>query len=185
MPSPIAHAITGYALSQLPLTKSTLTVRKAATLPWRLSWISIYGAFISVLPDFDFIPQWITGLRFHLGPSHSLVAALLVSLLISSVVYGIARRASYGKLFVFTFICYIAHLAMDAVTTGGHGMQLFWPLSEQYFRAPFSIFPPVHHSRGFWDASHAVFIGVELGYSLMVLYMLSLRKAKGQRSENL
>ena len=177
MPSPIAHAITGYALSQLPATRATCVIRQSL-------WPAVYGISVSVLPDFDFIPQLITGLRFHRGPSHSLLAALLASLVLSAIVYSLKRKLSYSRLFAFTLICYSAHLTMDAVTAGGEGMRLLWPLSDQYFRAPFSIFPPVRHSHGFWDISHLVFISVELVYSLVVLYGLSLIKPRDQRSEN-
>ena len=179
MPSPLAHSVTGYALSQLPSAKA-LAIRDAVPS----LWLAIYGAFVSVLPDFDFIPQVITGLRFHRGPSHSLLAALMMSLLLSLIAYGVKHQISYRKLFVFTLICYSAHLTMDAITAGGDGMRLLWPFSEQYFRAPFSLFPAVHHSRGFWDASHFVFISVELVYSSIVLYALSLMKAKGQHAKN-
>ncbi len=182
MPSPIAHAVTGYALTQLPPTKSALALHKA--FPWLTLWLPLYGTVVSVLPDFDFIPQLITGIRFHRGPSHSLLAALLVSLMLALIIYSIKRQIPYGKLFVFTLICYGTHLAMDAVTTGGAGMMLLWPFSEQYFRAPFSIFPPVRHSRGLWDASHIVFISVELVYSGIVLSALKLIKAKHQRPQN-
>jgi inner membrane protein len=171
MPSPILHSVAGYALSRLPLAKQQL--------PGQLSSIPIaalYGIFISDMPDLDFIPQILTGLRFHRGPSHTLIAAILVSALLALIVCQIKRSSRYRELFTLTLIFYSVHLLMDFFTVGGNGMRLLWPLSEQFFISPISLFPRVDHPRGLWDAYHLIFISVELLYAMVLLGVMRARK---------
>ncbi len=171
MPSPILHSVAGYALSRLPLAQKQL--------PGQLSFMPIaalYGIFVSDMPDLDFIPQLLTGIRFHRGPSHTLVAAILVSVLLALIICQIKRSRRYRELFTLTFIFYSTHLLMDFFTAGGDGMRLLWPLSEQFFISPISLFPRVDHPRGLWDAYHLIFISVELLYALLLLGGLRIRK---------
>jgi inner membrane protein len=191
MPSPIAHSVSGYIVANLPSVKSRIPGRLWSVTPVA----ALYGIFVSNLPDFDFVPQMITGIRMHRGPSHSLLMALIVSSLLA---WGVHRyrcrqarrladpahqsaRTSYGAIFGITFGLYCLHLFLDLFTTGGSGLPLLWPLSEQTFRSPVPLFPPAHHSRGLWDASHIVFITVELIYSVCLLAGLQFFKSSQTR----
>lgn len=182
MPSPIAHAVSGYALSRIPLIKH----RDLPPSPSPI--LTIYAIVIACLPDLDFLPQILTGLRFHRGPSHSLFAALLVSSFLAWVLHHYRRtfgqaiasafgQFSYPALFAFTFGLYSSHLGLDLLTHGGSGIPLFWPAIPQNVQLPFALFPAVHHSRGLLDSSHLVFISAELLYSLVVLIGLRLFNA--------
>lgn len=92
MPSPIAHGVTGYVLSNsLPLKK--------------LNFYLFYGVFVAIAPDFDFIPQWITGEKFHRGVTHSLVFALAFSLIAAGLIHY-SRKDSY-KLIFFVLLLFI------------------------------------------------------------------------------
>jgi inner membrane protein len=201
MPSPIFHTAVGYALSHLPLAQrqrsrwlsGTLSEKMPGRLLPAIPLAAVYGIFVSNLPDLDFIPQLLTGLRFHRGPSHSLLGAVLVSALLALIIRS--RRtadpqasAQAGKrdrnnplfirLFILTFLFYGIHLFMDFFSAGGNGMRLLWPLSEQFFKSPIALFPQVHYDRSWWDASHLTFISVELLYSLCVLSVLKAVKAR-------
>lgn len=171
MPSPIAHSVTGYALAYLPFK-----VRNFRSQCWSMTPLAVvYSIVVANLPDLDFVPQLLTGLRFHRGPSHSLVSALFVSSLLAWVIYRYrpnrrsGHRPSYRALFILTLGLYGSHLLLDLLTQGRSGLPLFWPLSNQTFQLPFPIFPAVHHSRGLWDASHLIFISAELLYSACLL----------------
>ena len=174
MPSPIAHSVSGYVLTRLPVVKNAIP-----------SWLwpitpaaALYSLFVANLPDLDFLGQLLTGLQLHRGPSHSLLAALAVSGLLAWLIYSYRRRSSYRVLFGLTFGLYSSHLLLDLFTAGGRGIPLLWPLSSQYFRAPFALFPGVHYSRGLWDNSHLIFISAELLYSLILLSGLQVWRAR-------
>jgi len=185
MPSPIAHSITGYALSRLPFTKSNL-LRSTPLL-------TAYAVFVACSPDLDFIPEKITGLTLHRGPSHSLLAAFLVSGLLAwmlnyyyRAIHKTSRKASfqlpYKAIFTFTLWLYLSHLVLDLLTQGSSGLPLLWPITIQRFQLPFTLFPPVHHSRGLFDPSHFVFLISELFY--VVIVTIGLYLYEPSRSDN-
>jgi inner membrane protein len=193
MPSPIFHTAAGYALSHLPFAQRQLSKGLPGRLLPAMTLTALYGIFVSNLPDLDFIPQVLTGLRFHRGPSHSLLGAVLVSALLAFIIRSRRTASSQAiaqagkrdrdnplfiRLFVLTFIFYGSHLCMDFFSAGGNGMRLLWPLSDQFFKSPIAIFPQVHYDRSLWDASHLAFISIELLYSLCVLGVLKTIKAR-------
>jgi len=181
MPSPIAHSVSGYVFSRLPIIRNLVPQQHLFAKPLT----TLYAVFVSNLPDLDFIPQILTGLRFHRGPSHSLLAAALVSSFLAFIISRTHRQVSYVKVLGFLASLYSLHLFMDMFTAGGNGLPLLWPLSEQFFRAPFALFPPVHHSRGLWDSSHLIFIAVELSYSLIIFSGLKLIKNRVSKEAQL
>ncbi len=163
MPSPIAHSVTGYAIARLfprsPLGK-----------PWGGLTTAVYGVVIANMADLDFVPQVLTGERYHRGPSHSLCWAIAFSLGVWLLGYGLTKRWSRQLLF-FTLLGYGSHLLLDFFTQGGDGIQLLWPFSASYFLSPISIFPSTHWSKPlFWG--HLVFLMAELGYGALLWYGL-------------
>ncbi|MGL5082083.1 MAG: metal-dependent hydrolase [Microcoleaceae cyanobacterium] len=168
MPSPIAHAVSGYVLSRL------LPINSTPDRPQlNISVQDYYAIFVAIAADFDFIPQVLTGADFHRGITHTLIFALGFSLLWAWPI-GRCLKVSYGQMVKFTFILYSSHLVLDWLTAGGLGMQLLWPMTTTYFKSPLSLFPPVHHSRGLLDLSHLVFVSWELCYALLILVGLRL-----------
>ncbi|MGB3298850.1 MAG: metal-dependent hydrolase [Phormidesmis sp.] len=179
MPSPIAHSVAGYLVTSHPTLKKHLPRQVLSIVPIA----AFYSVVISNLPDLDFLPQIVTGLNFHRGPSHSLLAAILVSGLLALMISYVRPRIQFKMLFGITFGLYSAHLLMDMFTAGGKGIPLLWPLSAQFVRSPLPLFPAVHHSRGLWDSSHLIFIGVELLYTLILLVGIRLAKTRGSSSQ--
>lgn len=178
MPSPIAHSVTGYAIAHLPRIKSRTFPSKI----WPIASLAIlYTVFVANIPDLDFLPQIITGLRFHRGPSHSFFAALVISTSLGWLAHRFLKAkqqpSNYAAIFTLTFAIYSSHLFLDLLTHGGNGLLLLWPLTDYRFQLPFAIFPSVHHSRGLWDASHLVFITAELIYSICLLAGLRIFKS--------
>ena len=197
MPSPIAHVVSGYALSRLPFIKPRQLPSRAPLV------VTIYVAFIACCPDLDFLPQFLTGIRFHRGPSHSLLAALVVSGFLAWILHHYRRplstklasdssskvslskvsaskislsEVSYIAIFSFTFWIYLSHLILDLLTSGGSGIPLLWPLIPENVQLPFSLFPPVHHSRGLLDPSHLIFISAEIIYAIVLIVVSRLLK---------
>ncbi|MEL7034572.1 MAG: metal-dependent hydrolase [Cyanobacteria bacterium J06592_8] len=172
MPSPIAHAVTGYALSELfPLKSHPQYPEK------RYNWHPFLAVFIAIFADFDFIPQLLTGERFHRGLTHSLIFAVGFSLIVGLWGHKLGKISAL-KLIRWTFFIYSSHLLLDIFTAGGSGVQIFSPFSEIPVQSQFPLFPPVHHSRGLFDLSHFIFISWELAYSGLVLIILRLWKKK-------
>ncbi|MGC1308914.1 MAG: metal-dependent hydrolase [Phormidesmis sp.] len=189
MPSPIAHSAFGYALTRLPIVQSH---RQQKQLPGHLwpfiSLTGLYSLLVANLPDLDFLPQLLTGINVHRGPSHSLSAAFIVSTILAWVIQRARPQFSYKALFLLTFAIYGSHLLFDFFTAGGSGIPLLWPFSAQPFISPFSVFPGVHHSRGLWDSSHLIFITIETLYSLGLFialqFVLPLFKGRTQPEQS-
>jgi inner membrane protein len=113
-----------------------------ARIPLRLA---AAGAIASVLPDADVV-AFRLGIPYsdpfgHRGASHSLAFALLVALLASALHarLGASRRAA----FLLVLAAAASHPLLDALTDGGLGVALLWPLSDERFFAPFR---PIHVS---------------------------------------
>lgn len=180
MPSPIAHSVAGYiCASLLPSRVAQAVSPFARSTSARL--LGLYGVLVGNLPDLDFLGHRI-GLGQHRGISHSLVAMLVVSAIATGLALGLALLRSRLKprwvpplsviataSFGLTLVLYGSHLLLDYFSTGGSGMQLLQPFSEQYFQAAHPIFPPVHHSEGLLYWGHLEFIRVEVAYSILAL----------------
>jgi len=72
----------------------------------------------------------------HRGPSHSLLFALLWSLLVVSVGFNAVPKLSkpWWKLLCFFFVVTASHGVLDAMTNGGLGVAFFAPFdSTRYF----------------------------------------------------
>ena len=163
MPSPIAHSITGYAIARL-FPADQRTNRQAKQTIFAL----FYGILVALAPDLDFIPQLLTGVRYHHGFSHSLMVAVGFSIVIWIVSYFLARQSARW-LFLLTLMSYSSHLLLDFFTDGGPGIQLLWPFVKEHFRSPLALFPSTHHSLPLIHPTHLIFIGFELSYSFILL----------------
>lgn len=137
MASPIGHALAGYLIGRV--------VPYSRRQPgWTLVAIC---SVLAVSPDLDFLPGLLQGqpALYHQGISHSLGCAIFVSVL-AALLYGKGRAAaSLGGLF---FLAYGSHLVMDMLGPDSrppYGIPLFWPVSDQYYIAPFQVFRGFRH----------------------------------------
>lgn len=182
MPSTIAHSTTGLAVSAF---RGEFHGKR---WPGR-TWIAqlLLTLFIANAPDMDFIPQLITGTRFHHGFSHSIVFTVTFSA-VFALLFSAIKGVDWGTSFISTTLIYGSHLLLDYLSSGGTGIAVLWPFTNQSFHAPVTIFPPVHYTRGLLDPSHLTFIAFELGYSLLLMlgiYLWKVRRddAQGALSE--
>lgn len=173
MPSPIAHSVSGYAILCLWSQTSSLRLK----LPRR--WLLFYGIFVAVMADLDFLPQILTGDRYHHGFTHSITFALGVALVawgIASFVYQHSRAFLLG---VLTLILYGSHLALDLITQDSSGIQLLWPFSARLFQSSVTIFPSTHWSEPLLQhPGHFIFLAFELGYAVLIISGLWFVKIK-------
>ncbi len=104
-----------------------------AMISWRLL---LAGVVCSVLPDLDVI-GFRLGVAYadalgHRGLSHSLLFALGAGLLAALA----APLLRSGRMAAFLFCAggVLTHIALDALTNGGLGVALLWPVSDaRYF----------------------------------------------------
>lgn len=109
------------------------------------------GVIAAMLPDADVLAFALhipyADAFGHRGASHSLLfACVLAALAAVWAFFGSGRPRSAGlcqprlastvQAAVFVFICAASHPLLDAMTSGGLGVALAWPWSEQRFFAP-------------------------------------------------
>lgn len=172
MPSPLAHAVSGYAIA-----KGLEPVKVYRV--WRLA---LYAVFVAIAADFDFLPQITLGIKTHRGFTHSLGFAIVFSLVMGALATGKTtfRAFNYLRLCLLTLLLYGSHLVLDFFTQGGSGIPIFWPMSHERFHSAISLFPAVHHSHGLFDSIHLLFISFELAYTVILLWGLSQWKGYKQ-----
>ena len=98
---------------------------------------------LSLLPDADFIAFHL-GIPYshplgHRGMTHSLAFALLVGLAVGLVLRLCVRPAFADALLVTVVVA--SHGVLDALTTGGLGVEFFWPFDPQRFFLPWRFIP--------------------------------------------
>ena len=159
MPSPIAHAVSGYAIAKgfNPIRVSRM---------WRFA---LYAVFVAIAADFDFIPQLVAGINTHRGFTHSLSFAILFSLVLSRLFIR-KTLLKYLPTFILTLAIYSSHLVLDFFTQGGTGIPLLWPISSSHFQSAIPLFPAVHHSHGLFNSIHILFLSFELTYTVVLLW---------------
>jgi len=165
MSSPIGHGLFGLAIG----IATDRTVRQ------RLGWW-LFLAFAACAPDLDFVPGLLAGdiNRYHQMMGHSFAAALIFGVF-AALIY----RAWKGRWSVLVGAAgasaYASHLLMDFFTHDRrepYGQMLFWPVSHDYFIAPFYVFDGIHHGRPgdtltaflaeLFSGANLVAVGIEL-----------------------
>jgi inner membrane protein len=149
VPTPFTHPA-------VPLAIAAGLGRRRIPLP-----LAAAGVLASVLPDADVV-AFSLGIPYshafgHRGASHSLAFALAVALVASAlhVRLGSTRRAT----FAFVLAAAASHPLLDALTDGGLGVALLWPLSNERFFSPFRPIgvSPISASRLFSSRAARVF----------------------------
>lgn len=106
----------------------------------------LYGAILGTIPDLDIfvgkLMDPIDAIEIHRGFSHSIVFFLLLSPILSFLIYKIERRnlLPYKTALHLVFWCLFTHVLLDAFTSWG--TQIFWPLDLRIdFKSIFVIDP--------------------------------------------
>jgi len=109
--------------------------------PLALSMLGLSA--LSVLPDADFV-AFMVGIPYshpfgHRGMTHSLLFAALVGVLVA---IGLRLRRRPVRLDALLAVLVVAsHGLLDAMTTGGLGVEFFWPLDTHRYFLPWSFIP--------------------------------------------
>jgi inner membrane protein len=131
MPTFLSHPALPVALG-VGLGQATVSRRLAAA-----------GVVASLLPDLDVLGFY-TGVPYagpfgHRGATHSLAAALVLALA-GAALHG-PLRTRPRTAFLFLLAAAASHGLLDALTNGGLGVALLWPLSDERFFAPVRLIP--------------------------------------------
>lgn len=114
----------------------------------------VAGVAAAVLPDAD-VAAFAFGLPYehvlgHRGASHSLLFAGLLAALAGLAARGLRARPWQAAAFVFA--CAASHPLLDALTSGGLGVALFWPWNEARLFAPWRPIRVSPFASGFFNA---------------------------------
>ena len=166
MPSPITHVAFGYLIYR------GLRTRIDGIRP-TLLWAAVG---LSVLPDMDAAVGILLGdlSRYHNDMMSSPAFAVLVATAVGTI--GWWRRSEFRFWFALTLVCYLIHLFLDYLTFGG-GIMLLWPMSEERFASPFSLFYGLHWSEGWISIRHLYTLSSELA-TLFVIWLMLRRYEK-------
>ena len=178
MPSPIAHAVSGYVIARVFNQRNSWLPNRR----WWY-WLSFYSVFIGIAADFDFIPQIITGEQFHRGITHTLIFAAGFSLCLAWLISR-WQKIQFRQLFIITLIIYLSHLVLDWLTAGGNGIQLLAPFSKAYFKSALPLFPSVHHSKNLLNPIHLKFITWESIYCMLILISCGFWQKSSKKNYN-
>ena len=138
MPSPIGHALGGFAVG-------ALIARRPG---WR---VAIACAVTATLPDVDFLLP-----LQHRGPTHSFGAAVLALAVSAGVVSLGSARAERLRTIAAITLAYASHVLLDwlgADSSSPRGVMALWPASSAYYISGLDVFNAVDRRYwlpGFW-----------------------------------
>jgi len=98
---------------------------------------------LSVLPDVDFV-AFMVGIPYrhpfgHRGMTHSLLFAALIGLVVA---LGLRLRRQPVLLdAILAAVVVASHGVLDAMTTGGLGVEFFWPVDTHRYFLPWRFIP--------------------------------------------
>lgn len=138
MSSPVGHTLAGMA--------AVIIIKKQWPLGC-MDWIWII--FFSNLPDIDFILAYAADVERHTF-THSIGFIAFILMIIMTIINvkpelgrKVPNRIQY--FIVFPVVLITLHILLDMLAVDEsfpYGVQLFWPLSDEFFISPFAILPP-------------------------------------------
>ena len=125
-----------------PITHAIIAATLAASYRFQSHRLSLWllGMTCAVIPDLDAVGFWV-GVPYesfwgHRGFTHSIVFALLVSVLLSR---WISRWSDMGRvrLCLYCLVTMLSHSVLDAMTDGGLGVAFLSPFDQGRYFFPF------------------------------------------------
>lgn len=109
--------------------------------PLALSMLGLSA--LSLLPDADFV-AFMVGIPYsdpfgHRGMTHSLLFAVLVGLVVALALRLRGQPVLLDA--VLATLVVASHGVLDAMTTGGLGVEFFWPLDTRRYFLPWEFIP--------------------------------------------
>ncbi|HWJ54593.1 MAG TPA: metal-dependent hydrolase [Vicinamibacterales bacterium] len=164
MPSPVGHALGGFAFGWLAARSSRLDRPVLAGLIF---------AGLGAVPDVDILVEGTHRLYTHSIAAVGLVA-LLAAVALRSAGGRIAGAGSRRALVIAATAAYASHLLLDWLGDDRSvpiGIRALWPFTDAYFQSELRWFPPVERRYwlpGFWTANLRA-----IGWEMLVLMPLA------------
>ena len=122
MPSPVGHILFAFAISGVPKPGNVFT-----------RWWPVLVLFAAIAPDLDFLPGIVIGdpNRFHHGPTHSITAAVVFTVVIALLFRSLAKVQM-----LIIFVVYAGQVLADTLARdlgAPYGVPLFWPFDPHYY----------------------------------------------------
>ena len=138
MPLPLLHSFAGYKLYQSVNGKEKFTMQHPSEINWQMMTSIV---ILSNLADLDYVPGVLLGNAnlFHHGPSHSLLAGVLVGLLIAMTGW-VRKNIPFWKTFRASSLVYLSHVILDFFSCS-HSVPLLWPISNFRYGSTKMLFP--------------------------------------------
>lgn len=141
MPTILTHAAVAIGLARVPPGRHA---------PSQSAIVA--GAMLAVLPDADVI-AFVFGIPYaspfgHRGCTHSLAFALAVALVATLALRVPAPRRP--AVFLYLALAATSHPLLDALTDGGLGVALWWPVDDARFFFPWQPIAVSPIGRGFF-----------------------------------
>lgn len=160
----IGHVMFGWSLSQVNPAKA------------KRAWLVLPA--LAMLPDADVV-AFAFGIPYasefgHRGASH----ALLTGAIVGGLVGYAFLRTRLGAL--LAAVAMVSHGLFDTLTTGGEGIALLWPFTNERFFAPWRPIPVAPIGLGFLSARGLYCAAVELALfaPFLVLALVMRRRAR-------
>jgi membrane-bound metal-dependent hydrolase YbcI (DUF457 family) len=165
MPSPVGHALGGFALGWL--------AARSSRLPHP---ILTAGAFASlgVVPDLDVLVEGTHRLYTHSVAAVGVIA-VLAGISLRAAGPGTLLRSERITLALAAAAAYASHMLLDWLGDDRSvpiGIRALWPFTDAFFQSDFRWFPPVERRYwlpGFWTANLRA-----IGWELVVLSPIAL-----------
>jgi inner membrane protein len=127
----------------------------------------------AILPDLD-VAAFALGIPYadgfgHRGASHSILFAALIAALGVAMCKPLHSRPAQAAVFLFAYA--ISHPLLDAITSGGLGVALLWPWSDQRFFAPWRPILVSPFANGFFSARGISTLLSELRWVWLPLFL--------------
>jgi inner membrane protein len=163
MPSPIAHLAAGY-LSYRIARPHAPEAGKTYGIPQLL----VITAAFSLLPDLDSVAGLLLGSfgDYHNNATHSLLLGTALGVVFAA--WMAWRGLGFAFWALVAVISYGLHVAMDAATVG-RGVMAIWPLSDNRFLLPVTLFYGFHWTDGWLSIRHLWTLVTELAFAIVAL----------------
>ncbi len=168
MPSPVGHALAGYAVGALIAGRPTLGT--GARL-WPPPALMVAWAALGCAADIDFL------FGAHSMYTHSVGAALIVGLALAA--FRLPLRLVLAGAAV-----YASHPLLDALgydTNPPLGIMAFWPFSSDYYISPVAVLTPVSRRFNwefFWSHNLKVVTSEILIFGILALLVYRFRSSR-------